>query len=86
MGFSTRLQKTRTKLEEPCDCNYGLCNRFFNATENDFRCTDFSRKNVSAGSVKQERQKRLSERQLMEEQNKAKATEHPETLDGDNVD
>lgn len=61
-------------------------NRFFNATENDFRCTDFSRKNVSAGSVKQERQKRLSERQLMEEQNKAKATEHPETLDGDNVD
>ena len=36
--------------------------------------------------MKQERQKRLSERQLMEEQNKAKATEHPETLDGDNVD
>ena len=40
----------------------------------------------SVGSLKQERQKRLSERQLMEEQNKAKATEHPETLDGHNVD
>lgn len=46
------------------------------------QCRDFS-KNVSVGSVK-ERQKRLSERQLMEEQNK-KATD-PETLDGDNVD